>query len=64
MKVVLEYDGSTGAIKDATGTLIANWVGLQSLEPTEESKADKTVELVKLGVSPDDIIKLKHQGLL
>ena len=64
MKVLLEYNEITGELKDTTGTTIATWLGLKPLDKDKDSVVDKTIELVRLGLSPDDIIKLKHQGLI
>ena len=64
MKVLLEYNEATGELKDTTGTTITSWLGLKPFGKDKDSVVDKTIELVRLGLSPDDIIKLKHQGLI
>jgi len=62
MRIVLEYDEATGALTDKAGIYVSGVTGLTSVEPENNNK--DTIELVKLGVSSDDIIKMKHNGLI
>ena len=62
MKIVLEYDEATASLTDKSGIYVAAVVGLVSFE--EENNNKDIIELVKLGVSSDDIIKMKHNGLI
>ena len=47
---------------DKNGNYVATW-GDAFLSLTED-KSKNTIELIKLGVSSEEIIKLKNQGLL
>ena len=47
---------------DKNGNYVVTW-GNAFLSLTGD-KSESTIELIKLGVSSDDIIKLKNQGLL
>lgn len=53
-----------GNVYDANSVMV--WSNASSLAPVAEitSNSDKTVELVKLGVSVDEIIKLKNMDLI
>ena len=62
MKITLEYDESTGSITDKIGTYVAGVPGLVTFEP--ESSNSDVIALVKLGVSSDDIIKMKNNDLI
>ena len=59
MKVIFDYDEITGQIKDSTGLTIC----MMNMKPFDHV-SNKTVELIKLGVKVEEIIKLKNQGLL
>jgi len=61
MKVVFEYDSATGVIMDKNGMTVS-LMGMQPFETTEGK--DAVLNLVKLGVTPDEIIKLKNNDLL
>jgi len=54
-KVIFEYDESTGSIVDSVGVTAC---ALPNMKPFESDKGKNTVELVKLGMSADEIIKL------
>ena len=60
MKAIFEYDESTGMISDANG-LSAYMIGMKSFI---EDKKSPVLELIKQGVTPDEIIKLKNNDLL
>lgn len=69
IKIVLDYNPVSGEILiPDSGTYIAAFTGLELhelIEPTIESINQYTiVELVKLGISTDDILKLKYNNLL
>ncbi len=61
-KVVLEYDTSTGGLTDARGVYACAHIGLESFE--YEGGNGDVIELVKLGATCEDIIKMKHAGLI
>ena len=61
-KVVLEYDTSTGGLTDARGVCAGVYMGLESFE--YEGGNGDVIELVKLGATCEDIIKMKHAGLI
>ena len=58
----LKYDEATGQIIDKTGVLIYTYVGAVPVDA--KTKDNTIVELVKLGLSADDIVKLKNFELL
>lgn len=61
MKVIFEYDPDTGEIKDANGT--SAYIMMAKPFDTPEQSAP-VLELIKQGVTPDEIIKLRNNGLL
>lgn len=58
-KITLEYNEATGEMKDKNG-LTTFMSGMVSLE----SDKAQVLELIKQGVTPDEIIKLKNHDLL
>jgi hypothetical protein len=60
MKVIKLYQDNTGNVTDGTGLSLGCYPNLE--EASSDSK--DIIELVKLGLTADDIIKLKQQGLL
>jgi len=58
MKVLLEYDETTGIITDASNMLVGTLMGVKSFD-----QSINVAELIKLGVTPDEIIKMKNQDL-
>ena len=63
MKVVLEYDESSGAITDKNGNTVGTWLNLNSFT-MEDDKAKTLIELKKVGYSAKDVRKLRNAGLL
>lgn len=61
MKILLEYDELTGTLTGSNG-LIAIMQGMIGFE--QKDKSEIVLDLVKQGVSPDDIIKMKNNDLL
>jgi len=63
-KVILELRDDN-CLYDANGTLIVSALSMNyKYFSAKEDQADKTIELVKLGLTVDDIIKLKNMELL
>ena len=60
-KITLDYNESTGEIKDINGLSIF-LCGMVGFEP--EKQQAPVLELIKQGVTPDEIIKLKNNDLL
>lgn len=61
MKAIFEYNAATGEIKDRSG----NVVYMMNMTPFEEEvNKSPVLELIKQGVTPDEIIKLKNNDLL
>lgn len=50
------------ALVDKNGVYVATWA--DTFLSLTEDKSKNTIELIKLGVSSEEIIKLKNQGLL
>jgi len=61
-RITLDYDETTGEIKDAKGMIVYHMMGVSSFEP--EKHAAPVLELIKQGVTPDEIIKLRNNDLL
>ena len=61
MKTIFEYDEQTGLITDAKGMCIT-MIGMTGFEP--DVKPTPVLDLIKQGVTPDEIIKLKNNDLL
>jgi hypothetical protein len=61
MKIVLEYDESTGLITSGNGmtTTLFGMIGVE-----EYRSAAPVLELVKQGLSTDDIVKLRNNDLI
>ena len=61
MKIILEYDSATGMLTDKNGltVFLNNAAGFD-----EEKQPAPVMELIKQGVTPDEIIKLKNHDLL
>jgi len=59
---MFDYDEITGTITDKKGLSVVA-VGLDSFD-LEETTSSVVIKLTQLGVSPDDIIKLKNQELI
>jgi len=64
-KYIIEYDETTGQFYDSNNAPIVAWAGAK-LQPYEETKSagNITLELVKQGMSADDIVKLKKLDLI
>jgi len=64
-KILLEVDDANNLV-DANGYIFYGGMNSVAYAPfeIESGKSDKTVELVKLGVSVDEIIKLKNMDLI
>lgn len=62
-KVIFEYDSESGEVKDSNG--VVSYV-TPNMKPftIEDSKAAVTLQLVKQGISPDEIIKLRNNDLI
>lgn len=62
MKIILNYDTTSGNIEDDNGAYVGSAAGME-FEPLTEQK-NATLELIKNGVTPDEIIKLKNNDLI
>jgi hypothetical protein len=62
-KQYLNYDTTTGNITDADGTLVTVLMGFCPVN-IEQYSGELVLQLVKQGVSPDEIIKLKNADLI
>lgn len=58
-KVIFLYDDATGEIKDSKGMVIY----MPGMEPFEDEEKVSIIDLMKLGATPDDIIKMKNNGV-
>ena len=72
MKVILNYNPTSGAISDKEGLVVATWIGLifeavaekPTLPSSSGESIDKVVRLAGAGFDVDAIAKLASQGLL
>ena len=48
MKILLDYDATTGEIKDRKGMIICNWVNLDYLDPPKGSERVEEILALKL----------------
>lgn len=62
MKVIFEYDPVSGMISGANN-VTACMPGMTGFDP-EPDNAATTIELVKQGITVDEILKLKNNDLL
>lgn len=60
MKGIFEYEPTTGIITDKNGLSFA----MLNMIPFDEDKSQLVLDLIKQGVTPDEIIKLKNNDLL
>jgi len=68
-KILLEYDESTGYLTDANGMIstspVFGYVGFPvDKEKTSSIKTTDILDIIKQGITPDEIIKLRNNGLL
>ena len=61
-KVIVLYDKGEDSLYSLDNIYLAPLQG--KVGEYEESKATSTTELIKLGVSVDEVLKLKHNGLI
>ena len=60
MRIILEYNEASGTITDKAGTSTI-FMGLIGFEPEKDTLV---LDMIKQGVTPDEIIKLKNNDLL
>ena len=61
MKAIFEYDQQTGFITDKNGMTVC-MMGMQCFD--EDEKQPPVLDLIKQGVTPDELIKLRNNGLI
>lgn len=62
-KILLSYDPATGYITDMSGYTMLFKLDAEGYQQ-ESDKSEITLELIKQGVKPDEIVKLKNAGLV
>ncbi len=63
MKILLEYDESTGMLKDKNGiNFNVNYLGLIGFDIAPDKPP--VLDLIKQGLTTDDIIKLRNNDLI
>ena len=64
--IILSYDDQTFEIRDRSGAYIGTFADPDTFPSDDKSKPDAsiTIQLLKQGLSADDIIKLKNQDLI
>ena len=67
MKVIVDYDASTGQIKDQSGQIVATWFDLRYEPVLETVSATEVNDLVKLkeaGFTTEEMVNLRDRGLI
>lgn len=67
MKVILNYDKTSGNITDKNGTIITSWMGLEADEfegSTSKVGSEKLVELKEAGFEFEEIMQMQKKGML
>ena len=62
-KIVLNFDESSRGVSDSNGIFVGTLAG-EPDEFIESNDGDLTLQLVKQGVTVDEIIKLKNADLI
>ena len=62
MKILLEYDEVSGVVTGANGSIVTCF-GLTGF-PMPKNENSLTLDLIKQGITPDEIIKLKNNDLI
>lgn len=63
-KVTLEYDSSTGELKDATGNFVANYIGLVSFDEVKVLSVKEVISLKAEGFEADELVEMRKQNLI
>ena len=73
MKILLEYDETSGLITDRNG-LICSYIGMKGFDPEPSMLVDEVLtpvtplpeilEMVRQGMSAEDLIKLKNAKII
>ena len=61
MKILVDYDKTSGFITIENGE---TYITRSDMSVTEHKQNSDIVEMIKLGATPDEIIKLKHNGVI
>ena len=67
MKVIVDYDASTGQITDKSGQIVATWFDLRYEPVLETVSATEVNDLVKLkeaGFTTEEMVNLRDRGLI
>lgn len=59
----LEYNESTGEIKDSTGNFVTTLTGFSGIEIKESNDVDNLIKLKNAGFTAEEIIQIKKAGL-
>ena len=74
MKISLEYDSTSGMVTDANGLSV--YLGINALgfapvpvepqfeQPPEDKLLPEILEMIRQGVSAEDLVKLKNCGVI
>ena len=63
MKIVVEYDPIEQKITDDVGVDYFV-VGAKFSQPTKTDDKPEAIRMLELGVTPEDLIKLKQEGII
>ena len=66
-KFFIEYDPSTGCLTDDSGLVISTYIGANLTPAGDQAatgQASETLELVKQGLTADDLVKLRNIGVI
>lgn len=63
MKVILDYDQSTGSIKDKDGLIVATWSNLNCEKAEKKAYIDELIKLKEAGFTVEDIVELRRKEI-
>jgi hypothetical protein len=66
MKILLEYDPVSGQLTDAKGMFVTQLTGLVGFEQesSQGGQLKAIKELIAAGVTVDEVLKLKREGVI
>ena len=63
----IDYDPNIGTLTDDSGLVVGNYIGANLAlagDKSAYSQASDALELVKQGMTADDLVKLRNMGII